>query len=171
MSFAWFHCGKKLRVKLKACTLQWKCVQSLLHCFEFASSGIGRGRGRGRERAEAAVRMNLIEGKAHMRLDMPQRSSALLPPINLLREQNTVFGTFALSLALCLSVSLSVCSALTLSLSLSSCAFVKTIETHSDSPAVVCVSGRMLLLLMLHMVVYRRTLSTGGSIWNWSEER
>lgn len=39
---------------------------------------------------------------------------------------------------------------------------MKTIETHSDSPAVVCVSGRMLLLLMLHMVVYRRTLSAGG---------
>lgn len=167
MSFAWFHCGKKLRVKLKACTLQWKCVQSLLHCFEFASAGIGRGRGR--ERAEAAVRMNLIEGKAHMRLDMPQRSSALVPPINLLREQNTVFGTFALSVCM----SLWVCVALShaLSLSFSCCAFVKTIETHSDSPAVVCVSGRMLLLLMLHMVVYRRTLSTGGSIWNWSEER
>lgn len=94
--------------------------------------------------------MNLMKGKSHIRLDMPERSSALLPPINLLREQITVFGTFGLSLSHCiyLSVSLSVCHALTLSLS---------------RAAVVCVSGRMLLLLMLHMVVYRRTLSTGGS--------
>lgn len=110
---------KKLGVKLKAFTLQWKCVQSLLHCFEFASVG----RGRGRERAKAAVRMNLMKGKAHIRLDMPERSSALLPPINLLREQITVFGTFALSLFFshCVCLSLWVCVTLSLSLSLVLC--------------------------------------------------
>lgn len=71
--------------------------------------------------------------------------------------------SLSLSFSLTVSVCLSECVSRSHSLSLSCCAFVKTIETHSDSAAVVCVSGRMLLLLMLHMVVYRRTLSTGGS--------